>query len=204
MCTFVVHVLLLFINLSQRFKPKLLLRGKFQAGLQHGINDRKVSVQILELLVDGFTRLLFGVLAVAHIPETVPVCFIAIGSGLLFHALLLQRINDLLGIFARLIQKRHILRKADIGRCTGRIHDQCAAVVATCGRIGIIVILILFGFLLLPFFCIPQDHLVDLAQHFRRQTLAEVHHERRVKRQMLIVIAGTTAEVLQIRILLYL
>lgn len=104
MCMVVVHVLLLFIDISQRFKPKLLLWGKLQTGSQHGIDDGKVSAQVLELLADGFTCLLFGVLAAAYILEAVLVRFIAIGSGFLFCALLLQRINNLFGIFTSLIQ----------------------------------------------------------------------------------------------------
>ena len=60
-------------------------------------------MQILELLTDCFACLLFDMLTAAHILESVLVCFAAIGSGFLFCALLLQRINDLLGIFARLV-----------------------------------------------------------------------------------------------------
>ena len=141
-------------------------------------------------------------LAAAHILETVLVCFVAVGSGFLFRTLLLQYINDLLGILASLIQKRHILRKPDIGRCTGRIHDQCTGIASACGRIRIIIVVLLLGYFFPLLDCILYNHLVDLAQHFRRQALAEVHHERWVKGQMFIVIAGITTEVLQIRILL--
>ena len=52
------------------------------------------------------------------------------------------------------------------------------------------------------FFRIPQNHLIDLAQHFRRQSLAKIYHQRRIKWQLFIVIAGLSAEVLQIGILL--
>lgn len=52
--------------------------------------------------------------------------------------------------------------------------------------------------------CIPQNHFVDLTQHLRRQPLAVVHHQRRIKRQLFIIIAKMPAEVLQVRVLLYL
>ena len=47
MCMVVIHVLLLLVNLSECFKPKLLLWGKLQAGLQHGFNNVKVSASDL-------------------------------------------------------------------------------------------------------------------------------------------------------------
>ena len=51
-------------------------------------------------------------------------------------------------------------------------------------------------------FCIPQNHLIDLTQYLRRHPLAEVHHQRRIKRQLFVIIAGIPAEVLQVRVLL--
>ena len=121
--------------------------------------------------------------------------FAAIGSGLLFRTLLLQCVDDLLGILAGFIQKRHILRKADLKRCTGRIHDQRTAVAATVSRrrrviIVVNIFIILFLMRLLPRFCIPNDHLIDLAQDLRRQPLAEVHHERWIKGQFLVIVSG--------------
>ena len=109
--------------------------------MQHRIDDGKVSAEILELLTDCFARLLHVVLAAAHILEAVLVGLVAIGSGFLFHALLLQRINDLLCIFTRLVQKRHILRKSDIRRRAGCIHNQSAAVTTACGSVMVVVVL---------------------------------------------------------------
>ncbi len=47
-----------------------------------------------------------------------------------------------------------------------------------------------------------QDHLIDFTHNLRRQALTEVHHGGWIKGQMFVIIAGVSAKVLQIRIIL--
>ena len=62
----------------------------------------------------------------------------------------------------------------------------------------VIIVIPGFGLFCLTLLCVPHDHLIDFAQHFRRQPLAEVHHQGWIKRQLFIIIAGIAAEVLQL------
>ena len=68
--------------------------------------------------------------------------------------------------------------------------------------VRIIIVILSFGFFDLTLLCVPHDHLIDLTQHFRRQALAEIHHQRRVKGQLFVIIARIPTKVLQVRVLL--
>ena len=65
-----------------------------------------------------------------------------------------------------------------------------------------VIVIFWFGLFCLARFCIPHNHFVDLTKDLRCQPLAEVHHQGRIKRQLFIVIAGISTEVLQIGVLL--
>ena len=81
--------------------------------------------------------------------------------------------------------------------------NLCAAVSAGSRlAVSIIIVILSFGFFDLTLLCVPHDHLIDLTQHFRRQALAEIHHQRRVKGQLFIIIARIPAEILKIWVLL--
>ena len=66
------------------------------------------------------------------------------------------------------------------------------------------VIIVVLGFCIfcLTLLCVPHDHLIDLTQNFRRQPLAEIHHQGWIKGQLFVIIAGIPTEVLKIRVLL--
>ena len=85
----------------------------------------------------------------------------------------------------------------------GGVHDHRAAVSAGSRlAVRIIIVILGFGFFDLTLLCVPHDHLIDLTQHFRRQALAEIHHQRWVKGQLFVIIARLPAEILKIWVLL--
>lgn len=119
---------------------------------------------------------------------------LAIGAGLAAIRRIMQLVQQFFRVLPGLVEQRRVLRIADIGRRAGGIHNHGAAV-AACRRIVVIVMRRFLAHTV-------QNHLVDLPQHLRRQALTEVHHQRRVKGWMLVVVAGVAAEILQIRVLL--
>ena len=85
----------------------------------------------------------------------------------------------------------------------GGVHDHRAAVSAGSRlAVRIIIVILEFGFFDLTLLCVPHDHLIDLTQYFRRQALAEIHHQRRVKGQLFVIIARIPAEILKIWVFL--
>ena len=128
---------------------------------------------------------------------------LAVSAGFLPICGIMENIQELLGILPSLIEQRNVLGITDIGRSTGGVHDHSAAVSASSWIVVRVIIVILgFGLFCLPLLCVPHDHLIDLAQHFRRQPFVEVHHQRWVKWQLFVIIAGVPTEVLQMRVFL--
>ena len=85
----------------------------------------------------------------------------------------------------------------------GGVHDHSAAVSASFRlAVRITIVILGFGFFDLTLLCVPHDHLIDLTQHFRRQALAEIHHQRRIKGQLFVIIARIPAEILKIWVFL--
>ena len=198
----VIHVLLLLINLTNRLQSLRLVNIQCLFLIQLPVNGSKVSFQIVQLLPNGFTGHLCGVFAAADILQIVFPGSFAIGTGLLAVGGAVENIQQLLSIFSGFIQKGNILGIPDIGRCAGGVHDHSAAVSAS-SRLAVRIIVILgFGFFDLTLLCVPHDHLIDLTQHFRRQAPAEIHHQRRIKGQLFVIIARIPAEILKIWILL--
>ena len=125
-----------------------------------------------------------------------------VGSRLLSVRGIVKNIQKRFGVLPGLVEQRNILRISDIGRCAGGVHDHSAAVSAG-SRLAVRIIVILsFGFFDLTLLCVPHNHLIDLTQHFRRQALAEIHHQSRVKGQLFVIIARIPAEILKIWVLL--
>ena len=128
---------------------------------------------------------------------------LAVSPGLLPICGIMENIQNLLGVFSGLVEQGNILGITDIRRCAGSVHDHGAAVSASSSMgVRVIIVILGFGLFFLTILCVPHDHLVDFAQHLRRQPLAEVHHQRWVKGQLFVIIAGIPTEVLKIRVLL--
>ena len=94
----------------------------------------------------------------------------------------------------------YLLTRQAIGN-TGALF---ATAVSASSRLAVRIIIVIlgFGFFDLTLLCVPHDHLIDLTQHFRRQALAEIHHQRRVKGQLFVIIARIPAEILKIWVFL--
>ena len=104
------------------------------------------------------------------------------------------------GIGAAIGVPTYLLTRQAIGN-TGALF---ATAVSASSRLAVRIIIVIlgFGFFDLTLLCVPHDHLIDLTQHFRRQALAEIHHQRRVKGQLFVIIARIPTKVLQVRVLL--
>lgn len=94
----------------------------------------------------------------------------------------------------------YLLTRQAIGN-TGALF---ATAVSAGSRLAVRIIIVILGFGSsdLTLLCVPHDHLIDLTQHFRRQALVEIHHQRRVKGQLFVIIARIPAEILRIWVLL--
>ena len=126
----------------------------------------------------------------------------AVGARLLSVRGIVKNIQKRFGVLPGLVEQGNILRISDIGRRTGGVHDHSAAVSAG-SRLAVRIIVILgFGFFDLTLLCVPHDHLIDFTQHFRRQALAKIHHQRRIKGQLFVIIARIPAEILKIWVFL--
>ena len=104
------------------------------------------------------------------------------------------------GIGAAIGVPTYLLTRQAIGN-TGALF---ATAVSAGSRLAVRIIIVILGFGSsdLTLLCVPHDHLIDLTQHFRRQALAEIHHQRRVKGQLFVIIARIPAEILRIWVLL--
>ena len=104
------------------------------------------------------------------------------------------------GIGAAIGVPTYLLTRQAIGN-TGALF---ATAVSAGSRLAVRIIIVILGFGSsdLTLLCVPHDHLIDLTQHFRRQALAEIHHQRRIKGQLFIIIARIPAEILKIWVLL--
>ena len=104
------------------------------------------------------------------------------------------------GIGAAIGVPTYLLTRQAIGN-TGALF---ATAVSAGSRLAVRIIIVILGFGSsdLTLLCVPHDHLIDLTQHFRRQALAEIHHQRRVKGQLFVIIARIPAEILKIWVLL--
>ena len=104
------------------------------------------------------------------------------------------------GIGAAIGVPTYLLTRQAIGN-TGALF---ATAVSAGSRLAVRIIIVILGFGSsdLTLLCVPHDHLIDLTQHFRRQALVEIHHQRRVKGQLFIIIARIPAEILKIWVLL--
>ena len=104
------------------------------------------------------------------------------------------------GIGAAIGVPTYLLTRQAIGN-TGALF---ATAVSAGSRLAVRIIIVIlgFGFFALTLLCVPHDHLIDLTQHFRRQALVEIHHQRRVKGQLFVIIARIPAEILRIWVLL--
>ena len=112
---------------------------------------------------------------------------------------LVKNIQKRFGVLPGLVEQGNILRITDIGRRAGGVHDHSAAVSASSRlAVRIIIVILGFGFFDLTLLCVPHDHLIDLTQHFQGQALAEIHHQRRIKGQLFVIIARIPAEILKI------
>jgi len=104
------------------------------------------------------------------------------------------------GIGAAIGVPTYLLTRQAIGN-TGALF---ATAVSAGSRLAVRIIIVILGFGSsdLTLLCVPHDHLIDLTQHFRRQALVEIHHQRRVKGQLFVIIARIPAEILRIWVLL--
>ena len=101
--------------------------------------------------------------------EKIFVGLLAIGTGFPAICRIMKDIQKFFRVFTSLIQQRRILRVPNVGRRTGCIHDHGTTVAAPSGIISAIILLVRLTN------CV-KNHLIDLAQYLRRQTLAEVYH----------------------------
>ena len=104
------------------------------------------------------------------------------------------------GLGAAIGVPTYLLTRQAIGN-TGALF---ATAVSAGSRLAVRIIIVILGFGSsdLTLLCVPHDHLIDLTQHFRRQALVEIHHQRRVKGQLFVIIARIPAEILRIWVLL--
>ena len=104
------------------------------------------------------------------------------------------------GIGAAIGVPTYLLTRQAIGN-TGALF---ATAVSASSRLAVRIIIVILGsgFFDLTLLCVPHDHLIDLTQHFRRQALAEIHHQRRIKGQLFVIIGRISAEILKIWVLL--
>ena len=192
----VVHVLLLLVDFTQRIQSLRLPVGKLLSQRQFCINRFQIAFEITELLADRGACLLCRVFAAAGVLQIILAGTFAVAAGLLAISGIVQNIQQLLRVFPRFVEQRNILRIANIRRRAGRVNRQRSAVAAAV----IIVVVIILP--LRRFCCVTQNHFIDFAQYFRRQTLAKIHHQRRVKRQLGVIVPHIAAEVLEIRVFL--
>ena len=185
----IIHVLLLLIDGADRIQTFHLPCGQGFSKGQFAIYGIEVTPEISQLLSDCFAGHLGGMLATSCVFQVIFPGTLAVSAWLLPIRGIMEIIQKRLGVLSGLIEKRNILGITDIGRCTGGVHNHGAAVSACSWMIARVIIVIPgFGLFFLTLLCVLYDHLIDLTQHFRRQPLTEVHHQRWVKGQLFVII----------------
>ena len=203
MGTVIVHVLLLLIDGADRVQTLRLARGQIFSEGQFAIDGIQVAPEVSQLLSNGFAGHFRGMFTASCVFQVIFPGAFAVGSRLLSARGIVKSVQKLFSVLPGLVEQGNILRITDIGRRAGGVHDHSAAVSASSRlAVRIIIVILGFGFFDLTLLCVPHDHLIDLTQHFRRQALAEIHHQRRVKGQLFIIIARIPAEILKIWVLL--
>ena len=149
----VVHVLLLLIERPDRCETVAFSLGKGSAQSNLSVNGGQVSSQIAQLFPNRFADLLRRLLTAAAELKKIPVRLSAVGAGLFPVGRIIQLVQQLFCVFPSLVEKRCVLRVADVGGRAGGVHNHGAAVAA----ISAVVIILVRRFLL---HC-TQDHLID-------------------------------------------
>ena len=203
MGTVIVHVLLLLIDGADRVQTLRMARGQIFSEGQFAIDGIQVAPEVSQLLPNGFAGHFRGVFTASCVFQVIFPGAFAVGSRLLSVRRIVKNVQKRFGVLSGLVEQGNILRITDIGRRAGGVYDHSAAVSASSRlAVRIFIVILGFGFSGLSLLRVPYDHLIDLTQHFRRQALAEIHHQRRVKGQLFVIIARIPAEVLQVRVLL--
>ena len=199
----IVHVLLLLIDGADRAQTFRLARGQIFSKGQFSIDGIQVTPEVSQLLPNGFAGHFRGVFTASCVFQVIFPGAFTVRSRLLSVRGIVKNIQKRFGVLPGHVEQGNILRITDIGRRTGGVHDHSAAVSASSRlAVRIIIVILESGFFDLTLLCVPHDHLIDLTQYFRRQALAEIHHQRRVKGQLFVIIARIPAEILKIWVLL--
>ena len=150
----------------------------------------QIPFEITKLLPNGFTGHFCSMFAASGVFQIIFSGALAIGAGLLAIRRVMQAVQKLFCVFPGLVEQGNILRVPDMRRGAGSVHDHGTSVAASPRTF--VPIVIIFGLcrLCLTCFCVLHDHLVDLPQDFRCQPLTEVYHQRGIKGQFAIVVAG--------------
>ena len=203
MGTVIVHVLLLLIDGADRAQTLRLARGQIFSEGQFAIDGIQVAPEVSQLLPNGFAGHFRDVFTASCVFQVIFPGAFAVRSRLLSVRGIVKNIQKRFAVLPGLVEQGNILRITDIGRRAGGVHDHSASVSAGSRlAVRIIIVILGFGFFDLTLLCVPHDHLIDLTQHFRRQALAEIHHQRRIKGQLFIIITRIPAEILKIWVLL--
>ena len=126
------------------------------------------------MLSSGFTSRLRSVLAASRVFQIIFPGAFTISAGLLPIRRIMKNVQKILGILSSLVEQGIVLGIPDIGRSASGVHDH-SATASACSRLTVRIIIVILGFSFsgLPLLCVPNDHFIDLAQHFRCQFLAK-------------------------------
>ena len=185
-----VHLALLGIQQSDYRQPFTLPPGQgvlpfIGMILNHSINVLQIAAKEIELLFPGVSNASVGLFAALGESVVLLPGYDAVRSG--FPAARKKRVYDPFCVLPRFVQQRCICWKANRLRRARRIQYQRAFVrlilrfrltafaAASCGTVSGIVVIFRFVRNLFRRLA-PGDHIIDVLQHLRRQTLPETGH----------------------------